>query len=194
MNFKEEAQKQVSDSLPHFNFDSDDFKSLENWNYLGYALLHAMNALGFAEKFLNDPAYEVLNQITIGQALFKDSIMSYCKCFSSSESLRVKIDINAVTKDLPDKESYRQTHVEILEIRNKFVAHNLENNFELSTIGAKQEGNKIILSSTITILTPTNDFDKFREQYMLVSNYVILKANKIADKICKEKGVTIEFQ
>lgn len=195
MAFKDDALKQVRESMPDFEIDSHDFKMIEGWNYLGFFVLHAMNSIQLAKKFNDDKAYDSYQQVTITQSLFKDSVMSYCKCFSSSEKPRIKIDINAIVKDFSssDKAKYKKMHDRVLLVRNKYVAHNLENDFEISVVAVKQEGNKIVVKPSFTLATPINEFDAFFEQYALVSNYLILKINKILDKVSIDKGVEVSF-
>jgi hypothetical protein len=195
MKFKETAVQQALEALPGFKNSSEEFIALDQLNYLTFFLLSAMNSLTFAKKYNVKP--DILNdeQVSVTNSLFRDAIMNYAKCFASAEAKKLKLDFNAVVKDLSpeNKIKYKEIHEEMLRIRNSYVAHNLENEFEHSTIAAKIENTTLYLKPTYTINTPVNSFDRYFEQCGIIQNFIIDKIHKTLTKIKSNTGLNIEF-
>lgn len=195
MKFKDEALQQVVKSMPGFKNGSDQFLAIDQLNYLTFFLLNAMNSLTFAKKYNDLPDISKEEQTSLAGSLFRDAIMNYAKCFASAEAKKLKINFAAVVKDfnIEDQQKYTAIHKEMIDIRNKYVAHNLENEFEHSTVATKLENNVLYLKPIFTIKIPVNDFDKYFAQCALIQNYIISKMHKALTKIRETTNITVDF-
>ncbi len=173
---------------------SIDLKPLEQLNMLSMFMLQAFNAMEYAEKFEQDPNLSENDRLYLSQSMFKDSIMSYCKCFASAESFRIRLDINNVTKNVSVKEEYKATHKEILNIRNQYIAHNLENKFEKIFFETKKVGNSITLIPEYQLLTPIGIYKRCIKHYALILAHITSRIGKAVDKLQKENNIVIHFE
>jgi hypothetical protein len=195
MKFKDEALQQVVNSLPGFKNGSDEFLALDQLNYLTFFLINAMNSFTLAKKYNDMPDISKEEQVNLASSLFRDGVMNYAKCFSSAEAKKLKIDFKAVVKDLQsaDRSKYLIIHEEMINIRHKYVAHNLDNDFEFSVVATKIENNTLYLKPTFTVQIPIESFDKYFKQCGLIQNYIISKIHKTLTKIRSNTGITVEF-
>ncbi len=195
MSIGKDAIKQVQTLYSDFE-NSEDFDKIKFWGLLTFMLHNADLALQLAEKYNVDAVLDSMESLVLTQSLFKDGVMLYCKCFASAQGKRVRLDINEIAKNYsePEQHKIKELHEEIMEIRNGYIAHNSNNDFEAPLISHKNLENKIELLVTVTMLTPTEKFKAYRLQIALVSQYVIKKTNLILDKIQIEKGVLIDFK
>ena len=86
-----------------------------------------------------------------------------------------------------------EAHNKLMKIRNTYVAHNDESDYNISIVLTSEEENKISLAHTYTIMTPVNDLNNFKELVDFCEHQVVLKVNKIADKIEAKVGKKINF-
>jgi hypothetical protein len=195
MNFKNDALKQVIQSLPGFKDGSQEFLALDQLNYLMFFLISAMNNLTLAKKYNADQNLTKDEQTALAHSLFRDAMMSYAKCFSAAEAKKIKIDINAVIKDFTEdqKNKYKAVHEKILRIRNSYIAHNLDNEYELSTVATKTENNVLYIKPVFTIQTPVGDFDDYFAQCALIQNYLVSKIHKALTRIRAATDIIVEY-
>ncbi|MBP0902263.1 hypothetical protein ACFSKN_17250 [Mariniflexile gromovii] len=56
----------------------------------------ARESLLFSKKFGNKKTFENFEEFVLANAMFKNSILSYAKCFSSSGTGKISIDANEI--------------------------------------------------------------------------------------------------
>lgn len=122
--------------------------------------------------------------------MYRNFILSYSKCYSSSGKGRISLDASDIFKD---NSKLEVIHKQILEIRNKHVAHNDESSFDIAINLILQNDKIIKLANTYTISTPINEFDAYLEALEYCELQVITKINKKLDKIEKRIGKKIEL-
>lgn len=173
-----------------FVISDDETKHLSSWGTLSLQILEAKESLMYSKKFGNKKVYEKFEEFVLANAMFKNSILSYAKCFSRSGKGKISIDANEIFKNNP---THRKLHDNLMEMRNKYIAHNDNNDFECSVVLQKKEEKEITLSQTVTYITPVADFEKYFQLFDYCSNFIIVQVNKKADKIEKRLGTKIKF-
>ena len=122
--------------------------------------------------------------------MFKNSILSYAKCFSSSGGGKVSLDAREVFKNEPE---LKENHFALMDMRNEYIAHNGNSDFELAIVFQKKVEDEIVLSQTITFKSPVGKYEKFFDLFDHCTNYIIEKVNKKVDKLEHKLGVKIRF-
>ncbi len=79
------------------------------------------------------------------QALFRSYVISYAKRLSSSGKGRVSLNKKEIFKEQKEKLS---THKEVMDIRNKFVAHNDLSDRHVAVVAVKEEEDVIFFKIT----------------------------------------------
>jgi hypothetical protein len=173
-----------------FVISDDETKYLSAWGTLSMQILEAKESLTLSKKFGDKKTFEKFEEFVLANAMFKNSILSYAKCFSSSGTGKISIDANEIFKNNP---TFRTLHNKLMEMRNKYIAHNDNNDFEFAMVLQKKEANEITLSHTVTYETPVADFEKYFKLFDYCTNFIIEQVNKKADKIEKRLGTKIKF-
>lgn len=185
-----QANLQTSE-LKEFQFDHADLTMLNNWTYLGMFLHEASRSIVLSEEFKKKDTLPEMDEMIKAHALFKNAILSYAKCFSSSGNGRISLDANTVYSN---DAKLKAVHERIMEIRNTFAAHNGLNNMDVSIIATYEQDNEIVLAQTYTISTPLSEFEDFKSAIDHAQTWVIENFNKKIDKIQERIGKTIVFK
>lgn len=167
----------------------DDFEILARWTYVGMFLYEAKASLELLTKYDKDKFTE-MDDIILYQSLFKNFIMSYSKCFSSSGKGRTSLNANDIFTEQTD---LLQLHNKIMKIRNTYVAHNDQSDFNISIVLTTETEKEINMTQTYTIMTPVRELDKFKELVEFCEYQIVVKFNKIVDKIEGVVGKKIKF-
>lgn len=77
----------------------------------------------------------------------------------------------------------RPVHDEMIEIRNKVIAHTEHHELVRVTIGVKEEADRIIIKHLITPAMPMNELEKFLETIDYVGTEIVYKINKYLDHL-----------
>lgn len=131
-----------------------------------------------------------MEQVLVAQSLFRTSIICYGKCYSSAGVGRITLDKNKVFKG---EDKLKALHDHMVNIRNSFVAHNDENNFDIAVIAAKETDEAILIKHTYTLATPLNEYNDYRSVLSHCSEYVALGINKYLDRLQKDLGKLIRL-
>ena len=196
MSEKQEFQESVINNLQsllseNFTINNSETQSLAAWTTLSMQILEAEKSLQFSEKFKREDEFSNYEDFVLSHALFKNGILAYAKCFSTSGKGKVSLDAKQLFKDHPE---LKTIHESIMEIRNTYVAHNDDNNYEMAIVLSKEENDEIILSQTITFRNPIANYSKYYELFDFCSESLVLKINGKADKIEKRIGKKIKFK
>ena len=173
-----------------FVFSEDETKYLNSWTNLSMQILEAEHSLKFALKFNEVEPFDKFEDFVLAHGMFKNSILSYAKCFSSSGKGKVSLDANDVFK--MDVE-LRKIHDALMDMRNGYIAHNGNSDFELAIVLQKKVDNEMTLSQTITFKTPVGDYEKFFQLFDHCTNYIVEKVNHKVDKLESKFGLKIKF-
>lgn len=188
-------KEQLSENLKSFtdkNFviSEDETKYLSSWTNLAMQLLEAQHSLQFAKTFNEKHPFNKFEEFVLFHGMFKNSILSYAKCFSSAGIGKVSLDVKEVFKNEP---KLKEIHLVLMDMRNEYIAHNGNSDFELAIVFQKKVKDEITLSQTITYKSPVSDYEKFFNLFEHCSNYIVEKVNKKADKIEEKFRVKIKF-
>jgi hypothetical protein len=180
-----------SSELKNHSLTNSDLAILSGWTYLGIFLFEAKTSLSLSEKFNSKTSKIEMEDMILIHSLFRNSILSYAKCFSSANGKRIKLDASNVFSKRAD---LLKIHEQMMEIRNTFVAHNSDNEYDLALAVVNEEKEQIELAQTYHLLLPTADFQKFNSAIEHCQYEVILKLNSKADKIEAKIGKQINFR
>ena len=167
----------------------DDFEILARWTYIGMFLYEAKLSLDLLRKYDKEKFAE-MEDVILYHGLFKNFILSYAKCFSSSGKGRTALNPNDIFKTQTD---LLELHHKVMKIRNTYVAHNDESDFNISVVVTSETENEIKIAQTYTIMAPVNELNRFKELVEFCEYQVVIKVNKITDKIEGVIGRKIEF-
>lgn len=192
---KTDAIKNIQNSpisKEKFLIADSDFEKLNGWTTIGMQLFEAKTSLELCEKIKEYKNLSEIEELVLSNGIFKNFILSYSKCFSSSGKNKISIDANDIFSQSQD---FKKNHTKILEIRNKYVAHNDdENGIDIAIALTEETEKEIKLAQTYTIVIPYGDFKLYKETIGYVEQKVILKVNKIADKLEQKIGKKITFK
>jgi hypothetical protein len=174
----------------NFAISEDETKYLNSWTNLAMQILEAQHSLEFSKTFSEKYLFDKFEEFVLSNGMFKNSILSYAKCFSSSGTGKVSLDPKDVFKNEP---KLKEIHTNLMYMRNEYIAHNGNSDFELAIVFQKKAENEITLSQTITYKAPVSDYEKFFSLFEHCSNYIVEKVNKKADKMEERLGTKIKF-
>jgi len=190
MKIESNAKKNISTSkLNSYSLDTKDFEIISGWNYLAFFLLESRESLILSKKLQIEVISTISEQI-LPHGMFKNFVLTYSKCFTSAGGKKIRLDPNNVFKDMLH---LKIIHNRILEARNKYVAHNDKNDYDISLMYTNETEKEIILAPTYTIMTPLNDYELFLKTIEHCEQYVIVKFNKKLDKLETKIGKKITF-
>ena len=190
--FKKQAiQNLQGTDLKDYSLTNEDLNILSGWTYIAMFLVEAKTSLLLSENKNKEGMFTEMEQVVLANGMFKNFILSYSKCFSSSGNGKISLDAKEIFSKRPD---LLVTHEKLLQARNTYVAHNDENNFEVSILMTSENKNEIILAQTYTIMMPLSDFKSFSETVEFCEEQVVLKFNKKIDKIQVKLGKSISFR
>lgn len=87
----------------------------------------------------------------------------------------------------------KEIHFAVMEMRNEYIAHNGNSDFELAIVFQKKGEKEITLRQTRTFKSPNGEYEKFFDLFEHCTNYVIDKVNKKLDTLEDKFGVKIKF-
>jgi hypothetical protein len=174
-----------------YALSEDETQYLSSWGSLAMQIREAEESLNLSIKFGKKRPFGKFEEFILANALYKNSILAYAKCFSNSGKGKISLDSNQV---YANSSKHKEIHDKLMGIRNEYVAHNDNNDFELAIVLQKQEKDRIIISNTVSYNTPVDDFNQYLELFKYCSIYIINQVNKKADKLEKRLGKRIDFR
>ena len=180
------SKTDLKDFLP----DNAELGLLKSWNYILMFIFESKTSFSIMRKIFEKENYENIEEVILAQGMYRNFILSYSKCYSSSGKGRISLDASDIFKD---NSKLEVIHKQILEIRNKHVAHNDESSFDIAINLISQNDKIVKLANTYTISTPINEFDAYLEALEYCELQVITKINEKLDKIEKRIGKKIEL-
>jgi len=183
-----ENLKSLSDK--GFSISEDETHYLNSWTNLSMQILEAEHSLKFANKFNEKKPFSNFEEFVLAHGMFKNSVLSYAKCFSSSGNGKVSLDPKEVFKNEP---KLKEIHSALMDMRNEYIAHNGNSDFELAVVFQKKMEDEIVLSQTITFKSPVGEYEKYFDLFDHCTKYIIVKVNKKVDKLENKFGVKIKF-
>ena len=162
--------------------DESRFTQIRAWNFLLIQLHDAKLSLELAKQSEKYEEKGSIPEIVLQQSLFRNSIINYAKCFSSVGKGRISLDKKSVYKGNPELLS---THQEVMNIRNKFSAHNDDAGIDIAHTLTREEGNRFILKHLYSIANPIGDYEQYMRLYEYCETHVIKSLNRALDNISR---------
>lgn len=188
---KDAIQNLQGTHLKSFSIANEDLNILSGWTYIGMYLVEAKTSLNLSENYNRKEKFTEIEDITLAHGMFKNFVLSYAKCFSSSGKGKISLDSNEI---FTSRQDLKVNHEKIIKTRNTYVAHNDDNEYDISIAMTFEGKNEITLAQTYTIRTPLSDYKAFRETVEYCEEQVIIKFNKKIDKIQTRFGKNIIFK
>jgi hypothetical protein len=170
--------------------DDRRFDRLNGWTYLLMMVNEAQRALDLSDKYNRMEGIDVMEQVLLAQALFRQAIVSYGKCYATAAPGRQTLDRNSVFKGEP---ALKAKHDRMIQVRNSFAAHNGDSDMDTATLAAKEAGDTILVLQAYTVATPLNEYGCYREVLAHCGLYLVAAVNKYMNRLEKEIGKKIRM-
>jgi len=185
----DEAREQIKQALgDEYDLTDERFNRVAPWIFIFMFLQESERALDLSAKFNEDKSLDVADQVLVAHSLFRASIMSYAKCYASAGKGRRTLDRKEVFKGEKDMLS---VHDRMIDLRDKFAAHNDLNEIDAATMAVKEDDHQIALKHFYTIALPLNDYFTFKPVILHCQQYVVNGINKHLDRLQSELGKII---
>ena len=164
------------------------FDLLKRWTY---AMIHCYEAKEFirlAEETHKVHPKSSLDEVFTQQALFRGFLVSYAKCFGGNGSGKVSLDPGRV---FASGSIEMTTHERIIELRNKFAAHNDDSGLDEVVIDIKESEEEIFYFHNYGLANPLHEYPGYKNNISTMEIFIVDKLNQVADKIQKETGKTL---
>ncbi len=165
--------------------DDERFKYVKGLSML---LMHAHDAIKSIILIENCSKYEVegsSEEHLLQQALFRNAVLNYAKCFSQSGKGRITLDKNDIYKDI---EVLRDIYDKVINLRNKFFAHSDDSGLDYVSLATKEENDHIEVKQLYTIVVPLNEFPKYLTLFKFCGDAVAEKIQKSFENIENKLG------
>lgn len=176
--------------LKNHSLTNTDFELLSNWTYLAMFILEARTSLKISESLTKDK-FENIDEVVHSHGMFRNGIMAYAKCFTSSGAKRISLDPNEIFSTAPE---LKDIHERIMNIRHSYVAHNSDNDIDIALIATIENDTELALAQTYTISKPTSELKDFYRTIEHCEKMIVEKFNKKIDKIESKINKKIRFE
>lgn len=156
------------------------FQPLARWSYLMMQIFEARSFLDLAEGTYQLHPKSTLSEILTQQALFRSFLLSYGKCFASSGKGRSSLDANKVFAGKP--ESF-EVHRRIMDLRNKFAAHNDVSGLDEAVIEVEERSDEFLIGHRYSFGIPMNECASYKTALAVVEEKLLVQINKALDSL-----------
>lgn len=166
-------------------FDDPRFLHVQAWSML---LMHVHDALLSLKLLEKTSKYEnggSVEELTLQQALLRNSVMNYAKCFSQSGTGRKTLDKNSIFKDSP---SLLDTHERVMLLRNKFFAHSDSSGIDFACLATKEKEDRILIKQLYTIKIPLDEISGYETLYSYCGSQIKTRIDKALDSAESKAG------
>ncbi len=168
-----------------YDIDDERFKHVKGLSML---LMHAHDAIKSMFLIENCAKYEIegsSEEHLLQQALFRNAVLNYAKCFSQSGKGRITLDKNDIYKDMS---ALKDVHDQVMNLRNKFFAHSDDSGLDYVSLATKEEINHIVVKQLYTIVVPLNEFPKYVTLFKFCGDAIAEKIQKSFSSIERRLG------
>lgn len=187
MDFEEHLAMLSSEG---FNLDDERFKHVKGLSML-HMHMHMHDAIKSMLLIKNCSKYESegsSEEHLLQQALFRNAVLNYAKCFSQSGKGRVTLNKNDIFKDANNLIEF---HDQLMNFRNKFFAHSDDSGLDYVSLATKDEDNHIVVKQLYTIVVPQNEFPTYISLFKFCGDRVAEKIQKCFSNLEKKYGKKI---
>jgi hypothetical protein len=151
------------------------FTKLDRWTFLLMQVFEGKAFLDLAERIHIVHPQSSPDDVLTQQALFRSFLLAYGKCFLPSGQGRSSLDANKVFKDDPRSHFI---HERIIELRNRFAAHNDTSGLDHSLIRVEELEDQFRITQNYSVGNPLDEYDNYREALRVVESYVLTQTSK----------------
>jgi hypothetical protein len=118
---------------------------------------------------------DVSNEHLLQQALLRNAILNYSKCFTETGKGHIKLEKSKVYDKAPH---FIAVHEKMLQLRHQFFAHSDNSGLDMVIYATKETEDKIIAKQLYTIILPANEFDAYLMLFKYCGDHVKAKIEK----------------
>lgn len=180
----------------HFNLkewsNDEEYHRLKSLTYIDYQLSEAIDFLKLAQSTVLYEPKGSLKEIRLNQALLRGFITSYAKCFNQT-SVKGKSSLNY--KDVfKGKSDLLTNHVDLMDIRNQFVAHNGENDLQVVHFLVSDAGEQLLIKTGIESYRDEVNYDVCLELVITAKEQVKMKILKETNHLSSKVGKPVKYK
>lgn len=164
------------------------FQYLKRYNYLLMQLHDARISLELSERSNKYETKGAIEEVILQQALFRNSVMNYSKCFSASGKGMVSLDKKKVFKN---NSHLLAIHEKVMQIRNKFVAHNDNSGIDVANIAVKEDESIFSIKHLYSMATPLNEYKFYQMLFEHCESHLIKIINCHLNSLEESYGKSI---
>jgi hypothetical protein len=146
-------------------------KNFNRWIYLMQQIHEACYYIGRAEELGHPHLLKSYDEILEFLAYFRSALNSYAKCFASAGPGRKRLESSSLFG--ADDSRLKQQHNRIIELRNKYVAHSDNNEFESANVLEEETASELTLRLQYKFSFPFDRLYELRELIRFIEGYVV---------------------
>lgn len=126
----------------------------------------------------------------LNQALIRNGVLNYAKCFSEAGKNRTKLNAKDIFKDTP---CFLLSHESVMNLRNKYYAHSEDFGVDQAHIATKENPEEIYIKTLYTLKTSIADIERMIKLFDFLGSKVIAKIDKCYIRIKSDIGKDLRF-
>ncbi|MEZ8107399.1 hypothetical protein FCV43_15485 [Vibrio genomosp. F6] len=166
-----------------FRFDDARFQYVSRLSRLLMYCHDAMKSIILVENTVRYEPNDQSNEHILMQALFRNAVLNYTKCFSESGKGHITLDKKKVFKDRKD---LLEVHDYIMELRHKFFAHSDNSGLDEICFATKEHESHIEVKQLYSISFPEHQFNIYLMLFKYCGDHVKLSIEKSFDNLEKQ--------
>ena len=165
-----------------FRLDDDRFQYVGRLSRLLMYCHDAMKSIILVENTAQYEPMDQSNEHILMQALFRNAILNYTKCFSESGKGHISLDKNKVYKE---REDLLKVHDYVMDLRNKFFAHSDESGLDEIRFATKECASHIEVKQLYSVSFPEHQFNIYLMLFKYCGDHVKFSIEKSFDNLEK---------
>ncbi len=162
-----------------------------HWVYLMQLVHEARYYIARAEDLGHPDLWRSYEGILEFLAHFRGAINAYSKCFVSAGVERRRLESSSVFSSNTDR---LKQHERIIDLRNKYVSHSDENEFESVDIFERESAEELVLVLEYNLSFPFDRLYELRGLVRIVEIYVVDSQQSHVEAIARKAGKPVRVQ
>jgi hypothetical protein len=165
--------------------------NFSRWVYLMQQIHEARYYIARAEELGHPHLWKSYESILEFLAHFRGAINAYSKCFVSAGVGRRRLEISSVFGTETDR---LKKHEGIIELRNKYVSHSDENEFESAGMSKSESAEELVLALEYNLSFPFDRLYELRDLIRFVELHVVDSQQSHVEAIAREIGKSVRVR
>lgn len=160
-------------------------KNLSRWIYLMHQVHEARYYIARAEGLGHPHQLHSYDAILEFLAHFRGALNSYAKCFVSTGSGRIKLEVEEL---FSSDQTRLDAHKRIMGLRHKYVSHGDSNEFETVRVVEESSAEELVVRLQYSLTFPFDRMYELRDLIRFVESHVVDRQRKHIGSIEREIG------